>query len=241
MVLSELRQPLWGYITHFMREPGHSKDAWVSAVMHKRAPCNVLPGHLLHCGGWSFLWGKVCLCWLDLPEQPQPVQSDSSPLGPAWTMWSSAPRGASQQRVQLYLWATVTVPALWLCPILTFWQSPHFLFQVLWHLKKLPSFFNISILTSILIKNWMKPAGAHPLGLPVGSGSIKGCSKAVQARKQGWISQQCRYDTVGDQRSPDFWTVQRCQRGPSVMCRQWHQITTLISSLSVGVYWAGHL
>ena len=66
----------------------------------------------------------------------------------------------------------------------------------------------------------MKPAGAHLLGLPVGPGSIKGCSKAVQAGKQGWISQQCRYDTVGDQQSPDFWTVQRCERGPSVMCRQ---------------------
>ena len=49
----------------------------------------------------------------------------------------------------------------------------------------------------------MKPAWAHPLGLPVGPGSIKGCSKAIQAGRQGWISQQCRYDTVGDQQSPD--------------------------------------
>lgn len=135
--------------------------------------------------GDGFLWGKVCLCFLDLPEQAQPVQSDSSPLGPAWTMWPSAPRGASQQRVQLCLWATVTDPALWLHPILTFWQSPHFLFQVLWHLKKLPSFFNISILTSILIKNWMKPAWAHPLGLPVGPGSIKGCSKVSRLGSKG--------------------------------------------------------
>ena len=124
MVLSELRQPLWGYITHFMREPGHSEDAWVSAVMHKRAPVQCAPRPPLHCGGWSSLWGKAYLCFLDLPEQAQPVQSDSSPLSPSWTMWPSAPCGALQQRVQLCLWAIVTALALWLCPVLTFWVSP---------------------------------------------------------------------------------------------------------------------
>ena len=177
-------------------------------------------------GGRSLLWGRICLCFLGPPQQAEPIQSDSSFLSPAWTMWLPAPCGASQQRVQLCLWATVTAPALWLCLILTFWQSFHLLFQVLWHLKKLLSLLIISILISILIKNWMEAAWVHLLDLPLGPGRIKGCSKAVLALRQGWISQRCRHDMVGNHQSPValvtwFWTVQLWEKCTSVMCRHW--------------------
>lgn len=40
-------------------------------------------------GGWNLLWGRVCLCFLGLPQEAV-SQSDSS-LSPAWTTWPSAP------------------------------------------------------------------------------------------------------------------------------------------------------
>lgn len=61
---------------------------------------------------------------------------------------------------QLYLWAIVTAPDSWLCPVLTFWHSFYSFCQVLWHLKKKNplSFWSLAHYISILIKNSMKSA-----------------------------------------------------------------------------------
>lgn len=146
---------------------GHRKDAWGTAP--DALELHVICSQASFClGGLNLLWGRVCLCFLGLPQEAvslirrlsQPCL-DHLALSPLQSITAEAP---------IMPLSHCHCPCLVAVPDSHILTSFHLLFQVPRHfLKNCSLLLSLVYFISILIKNPMEPAWVHLLGLLIGT------------------------------------------------------------------------